>query len=147
MTHLDPTGPPDDLDDDPMADQLGHDVRHAASDAAEAVRRLAHLTIGAPPLPAPEVYLTIERVERLGHSLAQSIRQLGVSLQRSLDAYDVTHDDDTDPAAAVDRCVYELLQAVADATDLGVRVGRGRAAIARQGHLGRIPTTSTTDKD
>ena len=143
MTHLDPTG---DADFD-QADQLAQDVRTFAGEAAEAIRNLNHLTVAAPALPAPEVYLILERLERLGYGLAQGIRQLGVGLQRSLDAYDVTQDDGADPADAVDRCTFELLQAVADATDLGVRIGRSRAAIAGQGHLGRVPTITPIEED
>ena len=149
MTHLGPTAGAnhEPEPDDPMADQLGADVRRAANDAREAVRLVAHLTLGAPALPAPEVYFALADLERLGHGLAQALRQLGVSLQRSLDAYDVTQDKGTDPADAVDRCVFELLQAVADATDLGQRLGRGHAAIAGQGHLGRIPTIGSIGED
>jgi hypothetical protein len=88
MTHLDPTAGAnhEPEPDDPMADQLGADVRRAANDAREAVRLVAHLTLGAPALPAPEVYFALADLERLGHGLAQALRQLGVSLQRSLDA-------------------------------------------------------------
>lgn len=146
MTHLDPAAGHEPEPEDPMADQLASDVQHAAHTAWEQVRRLNHLTIGAPPLPAPEVYYALAHLERLGHGLAQSLRQLGVGLQRSLDLYHVTQPDDTDPAAVVDQCVYELLQAVADATDLGLRIGRARAAIAGQGHRGlRTPSPGTTD--
>ena len=67
MTHLDPTG---DADFD-QADQLAQDVRTFAGEAAEAIRNLNHLTVAAPALPAPEVYLILERLERLGYGLAQ----------------------------------------------------------------------------
>lgn len=144
MTHPDPFDHFVADEDERLAEQLGVEVRDAARAAKEAVRRLAHLTLGAPALPAPEVYFVLADLDYLGHSLAQSLRQLGVGLQRSLDVYDVTQPDATDPAAAVDQCVYELLQAVADATDLGLRIGRARNAIASQGHRGRRTPTPTT---
>lgn len=123
--------------------QLSLDVRQAADDAAQAVRRLSQLVDAATPLPAPYLYGALVDLEDLGHRLAHGLRLLGVGLQRSLDTYDVVQDDGTDPAAAVDRCVFELRQAVADATDLGVRVGRAREAIASQAHRGRRTTTDT----
>lgn len=124
--------------------QLGHHVRQAAAAAAAAVRRLSHLTDAAPPLPAPQLYAALVELEDLGHRLANPLRHLGVGLQRSLEVYAVVQDDGSDPAAAVDRRVFELQQAVADATDLGIRVGRASEAIASQGHRGRIPTNSPT---
>jgi hypothetical protein len=126
---------------------LTRDLRRFAGEAADAIRNLSHLTDAAPPLPAPEVYGTLGDLEDLGNRLALPLRHLVVGLQRSLDAYDVVQDDGSDPAAAVDRCVFELLQAAADASDLGVRLGRAREAIAGQGHRGRRRPSAPTEED
>lgn len=147
MTPLDPSAGDDfDSGGDPVL-ALARDARRFAGAAADAIRNLSHLTDAAPPLPAPEVYATLGDLEDVGNRLALPLRHLAVGLQRSVDAYHVVQDDGSDPAAAVDQAVFELHQAIADATDLGLRIGRAREAIAGQGHRGRRNPTAPTQEN
>lgn len=124
-----PTGPGRQAEADPNV-VLAQQVHRAAQQALEAIRDLNQLTADAPPLPAPMVLPVLTHLEDLGRRLHQGVQQLGVGLQRSLEEYELDEQTGAQPAVTADLAVFELLQALAAATEFARRIGRARVAVA-----------------
>ena len=111
-------------------------VAEYAAAAYEAIRAVNHLTITKPPLPAPDVYVPLADLARLGHALSQALDQLGDCLAGSLSTHQLYQDDGSDPAAAITRAESLLQSAAQLAQSFGVYTAAAQQAINEQGHHG-----------
>lgn len=105
-----------------------------ADEAAEAVRALNHATIGPAVLPAPDLYRVLGNLAPVGHRLQQLAGQLSAALARSADHYQLTEDDDADPAHSIANARDLLTIAASHASRLGELLDEAQAAISRQGY-------------
>ena len=105
-----------------------------ADDACQAIRRINHLTVRGPAVPAPQLYEVLGSLKQLGPALEQALTQLGDALEQSLSEYAVYEDDGVDPASSVAICCAALTHAASSAARLGDLLEQAHQAIARQGY-------------
>ena len=78
------------------------DPTKQARDAAEAIRKLNHATLGPKqPIPAPVISSTVQALEQLLTRLPQALDQLSGQLHRDQANNAIRMDDGSDPDAAV----------------------------------------------
>jgi hypothetical protein len=111
-----------------------------AHTAAESIRRINHLTIHGPALPAPNVYTILVPLEQLGYGLQQALHQISRALDRSPAVYQIYEDN---PARDPDQSIAEARRQLAAAAHLagmvGQFLGHARDAIAGQGYHNPTP--------
>lgn len=103
----------------------------AADEAAEAIRTINHLTLGA-IIPAPDLYRMLGKMAAAVERMPQALGQFSVGLERSMGTYQVQQDDGSDPAVATEQAVEHLRHARELADDLGRSLREARAAITFQ---------------
>lgn len=113
-------------------------VAEHATAAYEAIRAINHLTITRPALPAPDVYLPLADLARLGHALGQALDQLRACLARSTSTHRLYQDDGSDPVAANTRAQELMRSASQLAESFGAYSAAAQQVINRQGHHGLI---------
>jgi hypothetical protein len=116
--------------------QEGH-AFHAALHSITLRSRAAH--------PAPVVYGVLGNLKTIGHFLPESCAQLAQGLVKSLDDYDVTEGDGTDPAASIMSAREHLSRAAKLAEQLGTELAKAQEALAGQAY--RIPGDPRRDSD
>jgi hypothetical protein len=109
-------------------------LANLADDAYQAIRRINHLTVRGPAVPAPQLYEVLGSLKLLGPGLEQALTQLGDALVRSLAEYQVYEDDGADPASSVAACRAAITCAASRAASLGDILEQAQQAIARQGY-------------
>ena len=115
---------------------LGGKVYDQAHAAAQAVRRIIHLTLLPHPIPAPDVSRTMAELEDLLVALERVLRHhLGRALEASLT--DPQVHDSRDPQTSVDQARDRLDQAATHVFAAGLALATARAAIDDQGHRHR----------
>jgi hypothetical protein len=96
------------------------DPSKQARDAAEAIRRLNHVTLAPKqPIPAPVISTTVQHLEQLLARLPQALHQLSQQLHAAQAAEQIRMDDGTDPATAATETRADLddtIQALHTAT-------------------------------
>ena len=124
------------LELDRVLDDLAAALCAHSEDAYKSLRRLNHLTVATPTVPAPVLYDALGSLKQLGPALRQALDQLATGLARSVGEYDVYEDDDSDPALSVTKARASLTAAADLAIVLGVLLEDAQTAINRQGHRG-----------
>lgn len=127
--------------------KIDQTVDQLARSAAESVRRINHLTIRGPALPAPEVYAILGPLEQMAYGLDQALTQISRALDRSATIYDLYEDDPTrNPENSIVLACVELAAAAHCAGGMGRFLGQARAAIAGQGFSGDGAEPDRTDQ-
>lgn len=103
--------------------QEGHAL-HAALHAITQRSRATH--------PAPVVYGVLGNLKTIGQFLPETCTQLAQGLVKSLDDYDVTEGDGTDPAESIMRAREHLSRAAELAEQLGAELAKAQEALSRQ---------------
>lgn len=102
---------------------------HAVHAALHSITLLSHATH-----PAPVVYGVLGNLKNIGHFLPETCSRLVQGLVRSLDDYDVTEGDGTDPVESVMKAREHLSRAAELAEQLGEELSKAQEAIADQGY-------------
>ncbi|MDQ0093060.1 hypothetical protein [Paeniglutamicibacter psychrophenolicus] len=98
----------------------------------DALRALAHLTLGTHP--APVVYGILGILKNFGSFLPQISEQLAQGLVKSLEEYDVTEYEGKDPAVSVTLDGEHLPRAAKLAQQMGEELAKSQNAIGGQGY-------------
>jgi hypothetical protein len=106
---------------------------HHAEKAYEAIRAVAHRTLGA-TIPAPIAYDILGNLTGLGRGLPQALTQIATGLELSLLAYDLRDDIGTDPAETIQIAMAHLARAAALADQLERELAHAQTAISGQGY-------------
>jgi hypothetical protein len=116
--------------------------RELANAATEAIRGITHLTLGSPPIPAPEMFEVLGDLKCLGYGLDQALRQLARSLASSLAVYAVFEEDGGNPEESVAYAMDSMRVAAGHESRLGEVLDFAQADITRQGYY---PPTSNVE--
>lgn len=115
-------------------ERCGTELTELADQAAQAVRRINHVTITGPALPAPAVYDALGALKGVGYGLDQATGQLADRLKASDGAFDLYESDGGDPSVSIAAATAALTEAAAHARDLGRLLDTAQTAIAGQGY-------------
>ena len=120
----------------------GAKERELANAATEAIRGITHLTLGSPPIPAPQMFEVLGDLKCLGYGLDQALRQLARSLGSFLAVYAVFEEDGGNPEESVAYAMDSMRVAAGHASRLGEVLDFAQADITRQGYY---PPTSNVE--
>lgn len=131
---------PHDRDRDPDRDPL-NELIALASQAEDAIRQVARLTLHAPPLAPADLDRILGHLAETVAALPQVSTQLGQILGGSRDSYELAMDGmttTTDPALAVDAARFHLDEARDPALATYRRLNAARTEVA---HIRATPAT------
>ena len=139
-----PHGPNHDPDRDPEHNAVDELVA-CASQTEDAIRQLARLTLHAGTLTPADIDLILGHLTETVAALPQVATQLGQTLERSRDTYDLAMDGmtaTTDPGLAIDTARRHLDEARHPALETYRRLNAARTEVA---HIGATPTDDLSE--
>jgi hypothetical protein len=114
---------------------LAGQLADKATAATEALHTINRLTIHRPPIPAPELYRVLGRIEELVDELDQALRQAARCLQHGADVFDIAEDDPLDdPMVSIQTASDRLDDAATHAYRASLQIALARNAIVGQSY-------------